>query len=144
MIVSQEHKAVGSTGGHHLAGSSSLQAARVAGVAERLRRCKAALLARDLAEMGPIIEEDAIIMHAVMMSSRPPLYYWSPATMGLIQATQSWRAEGLPVYFTIDAGPNVHLICEAAQAGAVEAAARQLPGVKDVLISGPGGPARLI
>jgi diphosphomevalonate decarboxylase len=144
VIVSQEHKAVGSTGGHRLAGTSSLQAARVAGVPERLQRCKAALLARDLAEMGPIIEEDAIIMHGVMMSSRPPLYYWGPATMALIQATQAWRAEGIPVYFTIDAGPNVHLICEADQAEAVEAAARQTPGVKDVLASGPGGAARLV
>jgi diphosphomevalonate decarboxylase len=144
VIVSQEHKAVGSTGGHRLATTSSLQAARLAGAADRLQRCREALLARDLTAMGPVIEEDAIIMHAVMMSSHPPLYYWSPATMALIQATRAWRAQGLSVYFTIDAGPNVHLICEAAQAEAVEAAARQIPGVKDVLSSGPGGPARLV
>jgi diphosphomevalonate decarboxylase len=94
--------------------------------------------------MGPVIEEDAIIMHAVMMSSHPPLYYLSPATMALIQATQQWRAAGLSVYFTIDAGPNVHLICEAGQAQAVEQAARKIPGVIDVLSSKPGGAARLI
>lgn len=144
VIVSQEHKAVGSTGGHPLAQTSSLQAARVAGVEARLQACKEALLARNLAAMGPVIEEDAIIMHAVMMSSRPPLYYWNAATMAIIQATQQWRAEGLDVYFTIDAGPNVHLICPASQAEAVAAAARQISGVKDVLSSGPGGPARLV
>jgi len=144
VIVSQQHKSVGSSGGHPLAQTSSLQAARVAGAAQRLAACKTALLARNLAEMGPVIEEDAVIMHAVMMSSRPPLYYWNPATMAIIQATQQWRAEGLPVYFTIDAGPNVHLICEAAHAAAVEAAARQIPGVQTVLASGPGGPARLL
>jgi len=144
VVVSQEHKAVGSTGGHPLANTSSLQAARVAGAEARLQGCKAALLARDLPALGPIIEEDAIIMHAVMMSSHPPLYYWNSATMALIQATQQWRAEGLPVYFTIDAGPNVHLICEAAQADAVKAAAHQIPGVKEILESGPGGPARLV
>ena len=83
-------------------------------------------------------------MHAVMMSSQPPLYYWNTVTMDVIQATQRWRAAGLPVYFTIDAGPNVHLICEAAQAQAVEDTARQIPGVKQILVSGPGGPARLI
>jgi diphosphomevalonate decarboxylase len=144
VIVSQEHKAVGSTGGHHLAGSSSLQEARIAGVAKRLQACREALLARDLSVLGPIIEEDAMIMHAVMMSSRPPLYYWNEATMALIQASQRWRAEGLPVYFTIDAGPNVHLICEATAAEAVMAQARKIRGVQDVLSSGPGGPARLI
>jgi len=144
VIVSQEHKAVGSTSGHSLAKTSPFQEARIAGAAARLQACRQALLARNLAAMGPVIEEDAILMHAVMMTSRPPLYYWQPATMALIQATEQWRAEGLPVYFTIDAGPNVHLICEAAQAAAVEAAARQIPGVKDILSSGPGGPARLV
>jgi diphosphomevalonate decarboxylase len=144
VIVSQEHKAVGSTGGHRLAQTSSLQAARVAGVPARLAACREALLAHDLTMLGPIIEEDAIIMHGVMMSSHPPLYYWNAATMTLIQATQVWRAEGLPVYFTIDAGPNVHLICEAAHEEAVISAAGKIPGVQDVISSGVGGPARLI
>ena len=79
-----------------------------------------------------------------MMTSRPALYYWTPVTMAVIQAVQSWRAEGLPVYYTIDAGPNVHLICEAADADEVEMRARDLPGVLDILVSGPGGPARLV
>ncbi|MCB0194878.1 MAG: hypothetical protein KDJ65_23210, partial [Anaerolineae bacterium] len=144
VVVSQEHKAVGSTGGHILAATSSLQRARVAGVEERLAACRQALLARDLAAMGPVIEQDTVIMHAVMMSGRPPLYYWNPATMAIIMATQQWRREGLPVYFTIDAGPNVHLICEAPYAAEVEAVARNIEGVQDVLSSRPGGPARLI
>jgi diphosphomevalonate decarboxylase len=79
-----------------------------------------------------------------MMSSHPPLYYWNAATMGLIEATRRWRAEGLPAYFTIDAGPNVHLICEPPHAEAIEREARKIPGVQDVLTSSPGGPARLI
>ncbi len=144
VIVSQEHKAVGSTGGHQIAGSSSLQAARVTGASARLQSCREALVARNLAVMGPIIEEDAVIMHGVMMSSRPPLFYWNGATMEIIQATQRWRAEGLPVYFTIDAGPNVHLICEAAHEAAVVAQAGQIPDVKEIISSGPGGPARVI
>ncbi len=144
VIVSQAHKAVGSTGGHKLAGTSSLQAARVAGAPARFEACRAALLARDLAAMGPIIEEDAITMHAVMMTGRPPLYYWNAATMALIQATQEWRQNNLPVYFTIDAGPNVHLICEARHVAQVEIEARKIPGVLNVLTSGAGGPARLV
>lgn len=64
--------------------------------------------------------------------------------MALIQATQVWRAQGLPVYFTIDAGPNVHLICEAAHEEAVISAAGKISGVQDVISSGVGGPARLI
>ncbi len=144
VVVSQSHKAVGSTGGHKVAPTSSLQAARVEGARARLAACRAAVLTRDLARLGPVIEEDAVIMHAVMMSGRPPLYYWTPATMAIIQATQQWRADGLPVYFTIDAGPNVHLICEANHVETVETEARKIPGVEMVLSSVPGGPARLV
>lgn len=143
-VVSHEHKEVGSSGGHPLAPTSSLQAARVAGVEVRLRACLEALLERNLSVMGPIIEQDAIIMHGVMMSSQPPLYYWTPTTMALILATQRWQREGIPVYFTIDAGPNPHLICEAPHAERVKAEAGKIPGVQTVLSSGPGGPARLI
>ena len=143
-ISSQEHKPVGSTGGHALAATSSLQAARVAGVPERLRLCREALLARNLPALGAVIEEDAIIMHAVMMSGRPPLYYWNPTTVAVIQATQEWRQAGIPVFFTVDAGPNVHLVCEAAHAPIVASLARRIPGVIDILTSGPGGPARLV
>ncbi len=144
VVVSREHKAVGSSRGHGLAVSSPLHAARLLAVPAMLAACKRALLARDLEAMGVLIEEDTVMMHAVMMTSRPALYYWAPATMRVIQAVQSWRAAGLPVYFTIDAGPNVHLICEAGDAAQVEARARALPGVLEVLVSGPGGPARLV
>jgi diphosphomevalonate decarboxylase len=143
-VVSRAHKAVGSAGGHPLAQSSSLQPARVAVAADRLAACRRAILARDLAALGPVMEEDAVIMHAVMMTSRPPLYYWAPATMALILAVQQWREEGLPVYFTIDAGPNVHLMCEAAHVDTVSALARKIPGVQTIITSGPGGPARLL
>jgi len=99
---------------------------------------------RSLEALGPLIEEDAILMHSVMMTSHPPLYYWMPATLEIIHAVQRWRADGLPVYFTIDAGPNVHLICESRHAETVAAEARALPGVRQILQSGVGGPARLL
>lgn len=144
VIVSREHKVVGSSRGHGLAVGSRLHMSRVAAAPAMLVACKRALLARDLEAMGTLIEQDAVMMHAVMMTSRPPLYYWLPATMAVIKAAQGWRAAGLPVYFTIDAGPNVHLICEAARATEVETRARGLPGVLDVLVSRPGGAARLV
>jgi len=143
-VVSREHKAVGSSRGHGLAVSSPLHQARVAAIPAMLAGCTRALLARNLEAMGALIEGDAVMMHAVMMTSRPALYYWTPETMAIIHAVRSWRAEGLPVYYTIDAGPNVHLICEAADADAVEAQVRALPGVLDVLASGPGGPVRVV
>lgn len=143
-IVSTAHKQVGSTEGHALAPTSHLYQARVASVADRLAQAKAALLEKDLATLGRLIEEDAISMHAVMMTSRPPIYYWLPSSIRLIHEVQSWRDEGLEVYFTFDAGPNIHLICQAADRAEVERRLRDIEEVLEVIVSGPGPGARLI
>ncbi len=143
-IVSTAHKQVGSTEGHALANTSHLYSARVASVADRLAQAKVALLEKNLAALGPLIEEDAVSMHAVMMTSRPPIYYWLPSSIELIHEVQAWRAEGLEVYFTFDAGPNVHLICQAADQAEVERRLNGIAGVLEVMASGPGPGARLI
>jgi diphosphomevalonate decarboxylase len=143
-IVADQPKAIGSTGGHPLASTSPLQPARLEITPEHLKICRKAVLARDLLTLGPIIEHETIMMHAVMMTSRVPLYYWNAATITLLHAAHQWRLEGLAAYFTIDAGPNVHFICEAGQAEDVAAKARQVAGVREVLVSRPGGPAHLL
>jgi len=61
------------------------------------------------AEWGALAEADTLSMHAVMMTSKPSLLYWAPGTLAVMQAVQAWRRGGLPCYFSIDAGPNVHV-----------------------------------
>jgi diphosphomevalonate decarboxylase len=143
-IVSRTRKRVGSTEGHALAPSSSFYQARLSSVADRLPKARAALLKKDFSTLGRLIEEDAISMHVVMMTSRPPIYYWLPGSIQLIHAVQNWRAEGVEVYFTFDAGPNVHLICQAADQAEVERRLRNIKGVLEVIVSGPGPGARVI
>ncbi len=143
-VVSKAHKAVGSTGGHALAGTSPLQAARVASAPERLRVCREAVLARDFRALAEFMEADSNLMHAVMMTSTPPLYYWEPQTLRIMKAVRDWRVEGLPVCFTIDAGPNVHCLCPAEAVPEVERRLREILDVKEILTAGPGGGARLI
>ncbi len=142
-LLSTEHKATGSTEGHGLADSSPLQTARVATAADRLERCKAALLARDFDALAEVVELDAVTMHAVMMTSTPPLFYWEPLTLAIVKAVPAWRAAGLPVCFTIDAGPNVHCLAPTEHAREVEQRLRAL-GVQDILRASPGGPTRLV
>ena len=142
-IISREHKPTGSTEGHALAHTSPLQKARVDGAPQRLDQCRNAILARDFAAFAEVTELDNNLMHAVMMTSRPQLLYWQPATVAIMKAVQTWRAEGLAACYTIDAGPNVHVICERADQEQVEARLRQITGVQDVLVAYPGGPARL-
>lgn len=143
-IVDAGHKRVGSSEGHARAQSSPLHQARVADIRARLDLCKAAILNRDLTTLGEIMEADAVMMHAVAMTSRPPIYYWTPATLRVMRAVVDWRAQGLPVYYTIDAGPNVHCLCESRYADEVKTRLTGVDEVRMVLVACPGGGARTI
>jgi len=109
VVLSRVEKDVPSSVGQRLAHTSPLHAARVAHVAELNHRLLAALAERDFAALGQVAEQDALLMHAVMMTSRPALLYWLPETLALMRRVRQWREEGIPTYFTIDAGPNVHV-----------------------------------
>jgi len=143
-IVSASHKKTGSTEGHAIAGTSPLQNARVADTPHRLDICRNAILNKDFESFANIIEHDSDIMHSVMMTSSPPLMYWQAATVGIFHEVRAWRASGLPVGYTVDAGANVHVLCLGDQAKEVEKRLRELPGVIDVLVAGVGGPAKII
>ncbi len=143
-VVNAGHKKTGSTEGHALAWTSPLQGARVDDAPRRLEICRQAILQRDFAAFAEIIELDSDMMHAVMMTSTPPLMYWQAATLEIFHAVREWRAAGLPCAYTVDAGANVHVICPREQAGAVEKNLRDLPGVRDVLVAQVGGAARIV
>ncbi len=144
-IVSAGAKKVSSSSGHRLAATSPFNAARTECVSEWLATVRRAIAARDISLLGPILEADALAMHGVMMTSAPTLLYWQPGTLEVLHAVRAWREEeGVPVYFTIDAGPNVHLICEADTAAEVERRLRALPAVRRVLASGPGTGPQLL
>ena len=142
-VISRAHKSTGSTQGHALAGTSPLQAARLADTPRRLELCRHALRQRDFAALAEVIEQDSHLMHAVMMTGAPAVLYWQPATLAVMQAVAEWRGQGLPAACTIDAGPNVHVIGPAEAAPEIQRRLLELPGVLQVLSAGVGGPARL-
>jgi diphosphomevalonate decarboxylase len=143
-IVSEAHKPTGSTQGHAIAGTSPLQSARVADAPRRLDLCRRAVLDRDFGTLTQIVELDSDMMHAVMMTSTPALHYWVPTSLAAMNVVRQWRADGLPVCSTVDAGANVHVICPSEHGPEIASRLRQVPGVKDVLTAGVGGPAALI
>lgn len=138
-VLSRRHKRIGSSAGHREADTSVLQPARVANADQRLGDIKAAIASRNFKAFAGIVEEDSNLMHAVMMTSRPPLFYWDPLSLRVMQAVRNWRtADRLRVCYTLDAGPNVHCICEAADAAAVIAKLRELSDNIEILRSGAG------
>jgi len=142
-VVSQEEKGVRSILGHTVAHTSLLQSARVENAPRRLKMCREAILRRDFEELAEVVELDSNLMHAVMITSNPPLFYWQPETMRIIQAIQSMRKAGLPVCYTVDAGPNVHALSPAESSVKITEMIGAISGVSQVMVAHPGGPARI-
>ncbi len=144
-MVSEEHKKVTSAQGHLLAKTSPFFKARLEEVKERVEKVHQAILDKDIATLGEEIEREAISMHVVMMTSSPPLFYWSPETIALIKALHEWRESGeVQAYFTIDAGPNVHLICEEREKDKLLELLQGLPFLKRTFINFPSEGAKLV
>ncbi len=110
VIVENKAKDTSSSVGHDAASTSPLFQKRLQALPARIARCEDALRTKDFKKLGEVIEEDCLDMHHVMQTQTPPLHYWTDKTQQVIDEV---KKSTLPVYFTVDAGPNVHFICEA-------------------------------
>jgi len=77
---------------------------------EDLTTIRTAIETRDFNQLGKTAERNALTMHATMMASSPPLLYFLPETIKQIHHVHQLRKEGLELYLTIDAGPNLKLL----------------------------------
>ena len=87
--------------------------------AELLPDAMRALETRDLELLGETARRSYSLMHGAILGSRPPLLYWLPGTVAVIHACAEMRAAGIAAWETIDAGPQVKVLCLAADAPAV-------------------------
>jgi diphosphomevalonate decarboxylase len=144
-VTAKGEKEVGSRSGMtRSATSSPYYPAWVAGQPADLATARAAIRARDFAALAAIAEHNCLKMHAAAIAAQPPLVYWNGATVECLHAVRRLRGAGVPVFFTIDAGPQVKAVCAPGARARVEAALRAVPGVLDLLTSalGPGAELR--
>ena len=85
--------------------------ARIEQAHENLRVLYGAIQNGDLKTFGQIIENEAMTLHALMMTSYPSFCLLHPSSLRIIELIKDYRSKsGLNLFFTIDAGPNLHLI----------------------------------
>ena len=111
LLISKAEKSVSSRAGHGLMDGNPYATARYAQARQRTDEMLSVLRSGDLDRFGEILESEALTLHALMMASHPPYILLRPNTLHCIERIQRWRQDtGHPLYFTLDAGPNLHLL----------------------------------
>ena len=144
VIVEKKEKSISTTNAHKLAHTSPFFQSRLTQLDGKINKLKQALRNKNFDLFGQIAEAETLNMHAVMMTASPPLFYWLDKTIEIIKSVWQWRKNGLSVYFTIDAGPNVHLLCEGKNKKAVVYFLNRIKNIKQIIINKPGTGAKLV
>ncbi len=109
-----------------------------------LNRALDAVDRKDFTELASVGEASCLRMHATAMAAMPGITYWRPATLACMETISALRADGLPVFFSIDAGPQVKAVCTPDATAAVVEALREVPGVTAIRHCVLGAGARSI
>ncbi len=111
LIISEKEKSVSSRAGHALMENNSYASARFEQADRHLSEIVSAMKSADMEKFISIVEREALTLHALMMASNPPYILMKANTLNAINMIQQFRNEtGLAVCFTLDAGPNIHLL----------------------------------
>jgi len=145
-IVSADEKSVSSSAGHSLMDKSVFAQQRYEQAGQRLYSLVEAMRKGDLETFGPIVEDEALTLHGLMLCSEPSFVLMEPNTISIINAIRAYREEtGTPVYFTLDAGPNIHMLYPHAYADQIAKWSEQVIKplchngriIKDIVGNGP-------
>lgn len=111
LLVDRGQKKVSSSLGHSLMDTNPFSQQRFDTAHQNLHELKEVLASGDLTAFGTIVEQEALMLHALMMTSKPYFILFKPATLKVIEKVWEFReSTGLHPYITLDAGANVHLL----------------------------------
>ncbi|MCU0328473.1 MAG: hypothetical protein MUE53_05735 [Chitinophagales bacterium] len=111
LVVSKSEKSVSSSLGHDLMHTNPFASARFQQAHQNIDLLYGAMRCGDIEHFGTIVEEEALTLHGLMMMSRPSFLLLEPNSVALILKIRKHRVlDKIPMYFTIDAGPNIHLL----------------------------------
>ncbi|HLO60247.1 MAG TPA: hypothetical protein VK179_15965 [Bacteroidales bacterium] len=130
LVVSSGAKSVSSSRGHELMIKHPLREARIGQAERNLERILSALNSGEMNDLMNVTETEALTLHALMMTSDPGYMLIRPETFEIIIRIKEFRRQtGIPVGFTLDAGPNVHVLYpDSTKAGVITFIEKELTG----------------
>lgn len=121
LLIHEGQKSVSSTVGHNLMNGHPYAEQRFVEANENLKTLIPILKNGDIKAFGELVEHEALTLHAMMMMSNPAFILMKPNTVAALEKLWEFRREtGNHLYFTLDAGANVHLLYPAQDADAIE------------------------
>jgi diphosphomevalonate decarboxylase len=144
VIASKEKKQIRSTAGHSLAHTSPFLKTRLKNLPKKIKLLEKYLKEKNFTKLGFLSEQEALNMHAVMITSNPSLLYWTPNTLKLMKLVQKWRTKGIEIYFTINTGQDIHFLTRKKELKKLTAKLKKLKIIEKFIINKPAKGARLI
>ncbi len=143
-VVSKNKKEVSTTEGQKLVGSSPFFQVRLSCIKEKIALIKKYMAEKNFQAFGELLEAEALELHSIMLTSKPSLIYLLPASLKIIHLVKKWRTDGLQVYFTVNTGQDVHLICQKKDVEAVVKKASEVEEVAKTIVNYPAKGAHLL
>lgn len=143
-VVSTKVKKVSTSKGQLGAQKSPFFQSRNKNIGSKIKDCKKFIKARDFEGLGELIEAEALELHSIMMTSIPSLIYLLPETLQLMRQVRIWRNEGLPVYFTLNTGQNIHIVVEGKNSDKLVAKLRKFPFIQKIIVNTPSDGAKIV
>lgn len=145
IVINAAKKKISSRFGmQHVVQTSPYYPAWVESTEQDLALIKDAILQKDFVKMGTLAEKSAMKMHALNLSADPHFNYFEPESLEAMQAVEQLRADGIACYYTMDAGPNVKVICQGQDLEMILAKLKQHFRAEQLLVSAPGPGATLL
>lgn len=142
-VVSVGKKEVSTSIGQKSAQSSPFMKVRQDRMKDKNRKVKKLIKEKNFKAFGELVEQESLELHTIMLTQYPPLIYWTPGTLKIMKLVSHWRENGVPVYFTINTGQDIHLICQKKDVEKVKSRLKGIEEVKNIIVNTPSEGTRL-
>lgn len=144
VLDDQEKKIASRSGMQTVVETSPFYDAWISSTMADLEKIKPAIANKDIKTVGEIAESNAMRMHALNMTATPHFSYIEKASLDAMAAVETLRAQGIPCYYTMDAGPNVKVICEGKDTEAIMTHLKTIFKPEQLLMAQAGPAAKII
>lgn len=139
IVLNDREKAIASRAGMaNVVATSPYYPSWVQTAESAMPKMRAAIIKKDINLVGQLAEQSAMQMHATTLSATPPFTYFEPETLQAIQVVQQLRQQGISCYYTMDAGPNVKVICTSQETPQILTALGRYFKPEQLLVAKPG------